>query len=148
MDAFLPFALAYLHIRLHMSCTEEESEFQHSLGCSSPVQSPASKQTNKQAFVLALQPPNLGDVELRLLLRFLVLPRITTAHSRNIHTCLARINFDFTGRNGCLGSGEGGCRETQVIGIAFWSKGVVRLAVLRNGHHPDCLAHGDKNKLI
>ena len=48
VDAFLPFALAYLHIRLHMSCTEEESEFQHSLGCSSPVQSP-SKQADKQA---------------------------------------------------------------------------------------------------
>jgi hypothetical protein len=37
-----------------MSCTEEESEFQHSLGCSSSVQDPASKQTSKQAFVLAL----------------------------------------------------------------------------------------------
>jgi hypothetical protein len=85
VDASLPFALAYLHMRLHMSCTEEESEFQHSLGCSSPIQIPASKQTSKQAFALALQPPNLGDVKLRLLLRFLMLPCITTAHAIFIH---------------------------------------------------------------
>jgi hypothetical protein len=106
VDASSAFALAYLHIRLHMSCTEEESEFQHSLGCSSSsVQSQTSKQTNKQAFVLALQRPNLGDVELRLLLP---VSHAATQHggSRNIHTCLAWINFNFTGRNGCLGSGE------------------------------------------
>ena len=66
----------------------------------------ASKQADKQASFCARSATS--EPWRREITSFAAVSHAAMHHdgSRNIHTCLAWINFDFTGRNGCLGSGE------------------------------------------